>query len=475
VVIDPGNYMKTLDLEYAEPETYEMEAVPETAPLPAFDRYLMLSSISALPFCYAGTLDIGFPLKFYEVVIFVIFLRHCLRLALRRPAILSLLSEEKRVLALACSFLAVAIAASFFGYFILDKFRAQIYIDTWRHDPSIASTLKCGYLFMDIFFLYFVLGNKSVPVEQICHWWFLGAVLAALYGWYLFVFSVMGHDPILLPGQLKVQKGGPFLPDGIRGGTFNEGNHVSTYYIVSGVLGFAMFVRTWKIWYLLLSLVFFGSLAHTLSTSGFVAGMAFCFLTNVIVGFSERSRMIVAIPLLIFVIFAGIALVSTPLFQQVVVAKLATDSEDDPGGSREQRLDLVTAGFYMYEEYPVLGVGLSNFGYLYPYYTQFGAETLGWDPAAEKNIPNNIYSEVTTETGTIGTLVFSAFCGYMVLLYRKGPRGITQQVMLAGFLSLFVSWLAYPTFSILFQWVFFAVAVKIFLDRETMLPKIFDS
>lgn len=51
---------------------------------------------------------------------------------------------------------------------------------------------------------------------------------------------------------------------------------------------------------------------------------------------------------------------------------------------------------------PLLGVGLSNFSYLYQDYTK----SLGLAPSASNRSPHNLYLEVAAETGVVGLLVF---------------------------------------------------------------------
>jgi O-antigen ligase len=373
---------------------------------------------------------------------------------------LTFFKEERRALNLARAFFAVAIISSISGYFVLAGIKTTIIIDTWRHDPMVASVLKCGYVLLDIFALSYVVGAKMIRIETICNWWFFGAVLACFYGWYLFAFSMEGQPVFVLPGQEHLQVGGAVFPRAIRCGTFLEGNFVATFYLTSLVLAIAMFCRTWKFRYLALALLFLLSFIPPQSTTGLIAVIAFVFVLLFLIAIGSQKGLIVSLPIILFCLLGLGAAYSTDYVQAAVVQKISDDT--DLGSSRAQREDGIISAFEMFKDYPILGVGLSNFGFLYPFYTQSNATTL--DLAAGKNITNNIYSEVSTETGIVGSVVFLSFCGYLLLLYRKGLRGLEQKVMLAGLAGLYVAWLAYPTFSILFQWVFFGLAIRIFLE-----------
>jgi O-antigen ligase len=409
---------------------------------------------------------LGFPLKFYEVAVGVLLMLHVFKGSIKRQRQLMFSKEERRALNLAIAFFAVAIVSSLSGYFVLSAVKTTIAIDSWRHDPMVASGLKCGYVLLDIFAFSYIVGAKMIRIETICNWWFFGGVLAGLYGWYLFYFSMTGHTTLLvLPGQDHLQINGPLFPSAIRNGTFLEGNFIAAFYLTSLVLAVAMFCRAWKIRYVWLALFFLLSFIPTQSTSGLVAVISFVSVLLILIGFSSQKGMIITLPILVLYGVGLGAAYDTPYVQTVLVEKLS-DATDE-GSSRSQREDSITSAFEMFQDYPILGVGLSNFGFLYPFYTHSNAETL--DLAASKNIANNIYSEVSAETGVVGSVVFLSFCGYLLLLYRKGLRGLEQKIMLAGLASLYVAWLAYPTFSILFQWVFFGLAIRIFLEgrRET--------
>lgn len=445
---------------------YPAASSGEVLTLSGFRRFLLLSAVATLPFSYAGTLNLGFPLKLYEVAVGILLMLHVFQGAIQRRAQLMFFREEQRALNLAIAFFAVAVLSSVAGYFVLSGIKTTIVIDSWRHDPMVASVLKCGYVLLDVFVFSYIVGAKMIRIETICNWWFFGGVLAGLYGWYLFACSMTGHDvPLVLPGQDYLQFGGPIFPGAIRNGTFLEGNFIAAFYLTSLVLAAAMFCRTWKIRYFGLALFFLLSFVPTQSTTGVIAVIAFVSVLLILIALSSRKGMIFCLPIIVLYGACLGAAYNTSYVQSVLVEKVSDITNE--ASSRSQREDSITAAFEMFQDYPVLGVGLSNFGFLYPFYTRSNAETM--DLAAAKNITNNIYSEVSAETGVVGSVVFLSFCGYLLFLYRKGLRGLEQKVMFAGLVGLYVAWLAYPTFSILFQWVFFGLAIRIFLDgrRET--------
>lgn len=75
--------------------------------------------------------------------------------------------------------------------------------------------------------------------------------------------------------------------------------------------------------------------------------------------------------------------------------------------SAEKRWLLLSAGFRIWSDHPILGVGAGNFGNRYPQY----ANLVGWGgtdyiPAGVRQYPHNLYLELAVEMGLLGLLMF---------------------------------------------------------------------
>jgi putative inorganic carbon (hco3(-)) transporter len=95
--------------------------------------------------------------------------------------------------------------------------------------------------------------------------------------------------------------------------------------------------------------------------------------------------------------------------------------------SAEKRWLLLDAGFRIWTDHPILGVGAGNFGRRYPEY----ANLVGWNgidyiPAGVRQYPHNLYLELAVEMGLLGLLMFLSLIGAALLaLYRS------RQILLA--------------------------------------------
>jgi O-antigen ligase len=100
---------------------------------------------------------------------------------------------------------------------------------------------------------------------------------------------------------------------------------------------------------------------------------------------------------------------------------------------------------------PVFGIGLSNFALHYKYYNEiYGSGFKNYD---SKVIQNNVYAEIFSELGLIGLFLFGLFI-YSLYLESKHDK---SKVLTFGLLGCFFYFMAFPTFTILFMWVFFGL------------------
>jgi O-antigen ligase len=75
--------------------------------------------------------------------------------------------------------------------------------------------------------------------------------------------------------------------------------------------------------------------------------------------------------------------------------------------SVEKRQHLLAAAFRIFEDNPILGVGVGNFGDRYPRYAKIvGLSAIDFTPIGLRQYPHNLYLELATETGLLGLVSF---------------------------------------------------------------------
>ena len=105
----------------------------------------------------------------------------------------------------------------------------------------------------------------------------------------------------------------------------------------------------------------------------------------------------------------------------------------------------------MFVDHPLLGVGISQFGYYYNYYQPLG---LGGGRTV-KLIPNNVYVELLCELGFMGLGLFGAF---LLSLYRRAQATGLATLRLTLIATLF-AFNGFPTYSVMFLWAFFGLVL----------------
>jgi O-antigen ligase len=398
-------------------------------------RKLVFLAVATLPFTYALTVDLSFPLKIYEIALAVVLLSYLLDL--RLP-----LAPKAVVPARWLAWFAVMATVLTLVRFVVPAVGSEVGAFSVRFGPVGDAVAKLLYLMLGI--LSFLLFSRFAYQDEagFLRAWRIGAMIAAGYTLYLFVVGLLGFEPLLLPGIDEPRYFSVAGRTFVRSGTFQEGNFLGLFLLVS--VGLALYERRRSL-AILLSL----TVLLTFSTVN-VLGLA---LLWVMVWFREHSAMSVGrralyIAMGILVVLAvGFALWHAGYLQAVVLGKLGSDEL----GSRVERIAFVIAGFRMFVDHPVLGVGISQFGYFYNTYQPLGllgiAETV-------KLIPNNIYIELLCELGIPGLLLFAGFLAAIYVRLRSpqlAPLRLT-------FITMLFVWNAFPTYTVMFLWAFFGLA-----------------
>jgi hypothetical protein len=71
-----------------------------------------------------------------------------------------------------------------------------------------------------------------------------------------------------------------------------------------------------------------------------------------------------------------------------------------------------------------------------------------------KRIPNNIYVEILSECGSLALIAFLTF---LFLVYKYGSQ--KSYLLGAGLIASFIYFFAFPTFTMLFIWVFLGIVL----------------
>lgn len=403
-----------------------------------YDNKILIILIFFLPFSQALTFNVGFPLKiselcvFLELLLIIYYNKVYLRLTyLSNPLIL------------------------LFGWAIISLLINLL----WEYDYplNLEYLSRAGYIVDSILKLFYfllaiiiyLLASKIFSINQIKYikYFLYGGVIAGLYSWYLFIMSILGFQPFLLIGmEENPQKIYLFIGEIIRCGTFKEGNYMALFLFVSTVI--ALYNKRKK-----LAIFFSISIITTVSTVGTLTLIFFWFMY-----FLKKSKTKNEILKLIFVLFLSLssltALLQNDDFNMIFVSKLnLTDSEIvDPGAySKEDRKNTILNALRMGLDNPVFGIGLSNYALHYKYYNE--TYETGFENYDKKVIANNVYAEIFSELGAVGLFLFGLF---LYLLYLKSKEDESGILTLGLFGCLFY-FMAFPTFTILFIWVFFGL------------------
>ena len=246
------------------------------APSTSSVRHLAtLVVVATLPLTYAMTLRIVFPIKIYELVLCV-----CAALMLREgrvilaPGMSRFTRPIVAFLTWSAAVLVIRIAVPLES-FTTEGFEARI-------GPVGDAVIKIGYWLMALFAFALVATAAYEDGRRVGRWWCVGAIVAAVYGWLLFLSSVFSLPAPLLPGMIQPQIINIAGRELFRGGTFEEGNYYAMYLLTS--LAVSLWMR-WRWTAAFLAATVF----ITFSTANVVALALFGFIYSIGVGARDRD------------------------------------------------------------------------------------------------------------------------------------------------------------------------------------------
>lgn len=411
------------------------------------DNRLLSIFFFFLPFNFALTLNVGFPLKISEIVIFVygflLLLRPKIRIIDRR----SLLFFSINVFVF-LSLVSVGINLYYEYNYPLNSFIS-------RFGYKFDSVLKYFYVLLSYF--AFIITTNAYSANQNRYYKNLmkGTLLASAYCWYLFVGSFLGIDLLFLPGMEEYPQSLNFNGrEIIRCGTMKEGNYMGLFLFFSAVI--AMYKKDER-----LGLLFFATTLTTLSTMGI--GCSFIFLLIFYVRkYYSKYHFLTLAKYLSFLTVLGIVLLSFEEIRFVLLNKITADTDavhsDNTALSKADRMNSFIAAVNLGIDNPVWGVGLSNYAL---HYVEYYPDPYMYEPGF-KNIINNIYAEVFAENGA---LCLAFFLLFLLCLFRRTDYDKSYTLRIAFCLNL-VYFLTFPSFTMLYVWAFWGFIASLKYNNE---------
>lgn len=404
------------------------------------ESFLTKAFLLFLPFSYALTIRIGFPLKPSEIALFLLIIYYLFKGSIKVKLFKSL---SFQILAI---FVLIIFVSIFINFFWVYGYPMKQFVS--RFGYTFDSITK--YIYVLFAFFVFVISSNAFfgSREKSLHYLFLGATIASFYSWYLIASGGLKIPPILLPGmdqppQRIILSVGEF----IRCGTFKEGNIMGLFLLSMASISFQFGRKKLGYFYLFTIITTFSSIAIVLA-------VLFIILLN--------SNLILAkkrlIPMIISLLVIGIilsVLYKNENFKRLIISKFNNNSNEITNVGSYSRLDRINSaytGLIIFNNNPVWGVGLSNYALHYDHYlydSRFPASNV-------KPIPNNIYIETMAETGVLGIISLVMF---LISLYRSAGKGYSS--LRIGLLIILLYFIAFPTFTVLFLWVFFGLIASV--------------
>jgi len=423
---------------------------------------LLLLSIFFLPFTYALVLPFFFPVKVYEVLFSIVVLLSVAEviITLKIPAKTHYLYKYLIL------FFIVVLFSTLLSFYTLSNFTGLPDWATDRFAPVYGNLMELLYLAFDILFLIFVANYVSRSEEnfkKVLKVVLCSAVVAGLYGFYVFLSEMLGLSTLYLPSPDNTRVVQPFIFMNRIASTFREPNFYAGFLVCLIPITASLFLTENQ--YSIFSKKFTGfllivllvSLIFTFSTAGLVAVFfSFLFMYFLFLRFGRKLR-----PTL-FLLFLGILLIivalRTDLYDLLFRIKLFGTEDNYLTLSRKQRIETITYAIELFFRYPLLGIGLGNYSiYLYKIlnvYTSF------------PYIVNNLYFEALCEHGIIGFFLLIVFLLKLLFYHLKMLRKVNKEQekvviigLLSGLIGILVMFNAFPSHSLTFWWFAFGISI----------------
>lgn len=394
-----------------------------------------------LPFTQALTINIFFPLKISEIALVVLLFFYLNKKAIRSSSIW--FANANMILLLFCVIVTLSFIVNIYWHY---PYPPKVF--PFRINRVGDSFIRLCYFYLCLL-AYYVSFKFLIKDIKLLDKWILGALIAAIYGWYLFLFSKFNLPYIKLPGMDEV----PLSLNGfIRCGTFKEGNYFGLYLILSASIAFYLQKKK-EGWFLLFSVII------TLSTISILSAFVFL-LFYFRRKFFKINYFLKIVPIVVFSLFI---FTKTDFYKLYIYGKLFDSAKTLTNGNFS-KVDRIITGQVAIDsglDNPFLGVGPANYALHYDHYNYYKKIVFNrneyFDHLAQRknirSIPNNVYLEVLSEYGIIAFVLFIVF---LVSILIKSYN-LKQDALTGGMLALILSLNAFPSFIMLFIWVFISI------------------
>lgn len=403
------------------------------------DVNLMLISLYVffLPFTNVFVLNIGFPLKISEVLLFsIIFVRIIVPAKNRQLTRTTLIAA-----ALLLGFFAIAFASTVINSFWQYDYTLN-YFDDVRFGYAFDSFLKLFYIGLSIASFFLIKKSLAHDPARLCRVFLAGGTAASLFCWYLFFASVFHITPQYFNGSDAPPQTFliPFVGEFYRSGTFKEGNHTGLFLLVCIFLSHQLRLKS--------VYLFSATLVTTFSTPAILGCIAY-FTVYYVVYFLKKRAFLKLWVMAIGTVALLAGVFSNEYVRLVTTNKIVDSEESSDAYSKFDRLELTETGTAMALSNTFWGVGPSNFSLHYNHFTKDQNRI-----TETKRIVNNVYLEIFSETGVFALLLFVLF---LALLYRN----VKALKLKVGFCIFLIYLTVYPTFTLLFLWFYFAYLLSV--------------
>lgn len=399
------------------------------------ERLALLTLLVLAPHTKVPGVEIVYPFRPVDLVILAASLTY-LRWTRQPPRLFTAVPEM-----LLCFF--VSIASAFWGHYLLDSLRLERLIDGGALVSYLPFAVK-KLLLMAICFLgfQFVTSSRAIDNRQLLHGWYRGLVISVAL--HLLCYAVSSN----------------FLMQ--RAGVFVEGNHGGSFYLLSFFLMWWGKQRGMRIGGNGMRLALLGILL-TRSTTALILLMplgAIAFLMTPAPAGRRGPRSGAIVLALV-----GSMLIAA-VFGAEIMTKLTGQDIDPSSFSRYDRISSIVSGMDMFLAHPIFGVGIQGYAFALPEYVDaFIDNFFDWN---SRRIANNIYVELLAEQGVIGM-------GAMLVVLSRIARPATRTAranatLFAGMLSILLSWLAFPTYTISFHWIGLALIHRLAVQGLAPYP-----
>lgn len=372
------------------------------------------------------------PVDFVLCLATLIYLRWSLRRKLQ-----SLAAPEMFIV------LTVSVFSALWGIYQLDMVNLDAVLVNGRQLPYYLIAIKKLLLICISFVGFqFVFNSRALSNSQILKYWYRGLWIAVALHALCYMLST---------DYLQV-----------RSGVFVEGNHGGSYYLVSFFL----------MWYALQQGFPFGRSGMVLSLAGIAlsqssAAMVIWLPLTILAFFSFTQQVRNwSLRLHVWVTILTQVLAVAIVFGPNIMLKFTGEELNPTSFSRYDRLSSVSSGVNMFLEHPIFGVGIQGYAFALPQFVDpFIRDFFDWDT---RRIANNIYIELLAEQGIIGfvamLLVILRICKPLFRRYRQ------HAALALGAISIFLGWLAFPTYTISFHWIGLAILARLAVQGAGGLP-----